>query len=174
MMLTVGALGTACWVGGRSLPGTLDGTGWLAWWVTTAFLSLIAAGLLVRRQALVNREPFWTPPTRQIVRAMAPALIAGGLVGLGALLSSEVNAASWLPQAWGLSYSVALCQAGAHAPRGLTWFGWALMAATALLILGRALLPGYFSIAPHDAMGLLFSLPHLLYGIYLRLTESRN
>lgn len=173
VMLTVGGIGIVSWLMGRYLPATLETTGWPAWWMGTALLSLAAAALMVRRQALGQQEPFWTPPTRQIARSMAPAMVSGAVLGVALLLSPSPAPISWLPLAWGLCYGIALCQAGAHAPRGLTWFGWALLLWTFLWIFWRVLMPPSRSPSPHDLMGLLFVMPHLLYGIYLRLTETQ-
>src|SRR5215470_15729002 len=47
-------------------------------------VSLVAIGgdfLLVRRQSIKEREPFWSPPTRRVSQALMPALFVGATAG---------------------------------------------------------------------------------------------
>src|SRR5690242_16038163 len=46
-------------------------------WLATAFLAVIGAFLIARRQALKDKEDFWSPPTRRIGQALLPPLFAG-------------------------------------------------------------------------------------------------
>ena len=39
------------------------------------------AFLIARRQALKDREPFWSPPTRRVTQALVPPLLAGMCMG---------------------------------------------------------------------------------------------
>src|SRR5438876_918680 len=50
-------------------------------WACVGALAVAGSFLLVRRQALKESEPFWSPPTRRITQAMLPALVAGFIVG---------------------------------------------------------------------------------------------
>ena len=58
----------------RWLAHLLVVVGWL--------LTPVLAGslVLVRRQALKESEPFWSPPTRRVTQAMLPPLVAGTIV----------------------------------------------------------------------------------------------
>src|SRR5205814_3026218 len=49
-------------------------------WSGVALLSIAGSFLLVRRQALKDSEPFWSPPTRRIAQALLPPLFIGGFV----------------------------------------------------------------------------------------------
>ncbi|MGH8022020.1 MAG: hypothetical protein ACRED1_00445, partial [Limisphaerales bacterium] len=68
-------------------------------WLGTAAVVVIGALLIARRQALRDREVFWSPPTRRVARALAPPLAAGLILGL---------MVSWLgdlaPFVWALFY----------------------------------------------------------------------
>src|SRR6266446_9145591 len=102
-----GVLGTAA---------ALLGWGWkidsprpfLLYWSGVGVLALGGSFFLVRRQALKESEPFWSPPTRRVTQAMLPPLVAGlilGAVGLVYVDSASQNlghvlAMLWLPLAW--------------------------------------------------------------------------
>ena len=58
------------------------GTVFVAYWMVVALAGVSVSFLLVRRQALNSAELFWSPPTRRVAQALAPALIAGLLVGV--------------------------------------------------------------------------------------------
>ena len=44
-------------------------------------VALAGSFLLVRRQALKESEPFWSPPTRRVTQALLPPLVAGLMIG---------------------------------------------------------------------------------------------
>src|SRR5512146_286259 len=44
-------------------------------------VALAGSFLLVRRQALKEAEPFWSPPTRRVAQALLPALFVGSVAG---------------------------------------------------------------------------------------------
>src|SRR5207249_1433024 len=75
-----GVLGTAA---------ALLGCGWridaprpfILYWAGVAILAMAGSFFLVRRQALKESEPFWSPPTRRITQAMLPPLVAGLIIG---------------------------------------------------------------------------------------------
>ena len=52
-----------------------------AYWAAIAMVCMVEAFLLIRRQAIREVEPFWTPPTRRIAQAVAPAFFAGLVMG---------------------------------------------------------------------------------------------
>src|SRR5262252_10160598 len=55
--------------------------GFIFYWACVAAVALAGSFLLVRRQALKESEPFWSPPTRRITQAMLPGLVAGMILG---------------------------------------------------------------------------------------------
>ena len=78
--LLTGALGCLAgvigWLADLSEPRAF---GW--YWMGVAGVGLVGALLLIRRQALRDREPFWSPPMRRVTRALLPPLAAGGSGG---------------------------------------------------------------------------------------------
>src|ERR1051325_12027700 len=66
-------------------------------WMSVSFVALLASFLLVRRQALKDTEPFWSPPTRRVTEALLPAFLVGLLTGTLALISGDhLRPAAWL------------------------------------------------------------------------------
>src|SRR5512133_449370 len=49
----------------------------VAYWAVVALVALAGSFALVRRQALRDAEPFWSPPTRRVAQALVPPLFAG-------------------------------------------------------------------------------------------------
>jgi hypothetical protein len=145
------------------------------YWMAVAAFAVLGAFLLVRRQALKDREPFWSPPTRRIALAMFPALLAGLAYGV-AVVANHVNSDDprvdlVYPAAWILLYGLALHAAGFFMPRGIRLFGWIFIVAGLVMILGMQQLAG---VPAHLLMGAVFGGLHLAYGIYLFFTEPRK
>ena len=146
-----------------------------AWWLVTALVAVAGAFLIARRQALKDREPFWSPPTRRVTQALVPPLAAGLLFSI-MLLVFNPGQLRWLfifPNA--MFYGCAVHAAGFFMPRGIKLFGWAI-----ILLAGLALpvIPMFDSDPnprlDHALMGFFFGLLHLAYGIYLHFTEQRG
>jgi hypothetical protein len=181
--------------GSMGLLGAL--AGWLipiatprafaVYWLGIGVVTVALAYLLVRRQALKEAEPFWSPPTRRVTQAFLPAIAAGLLITVAAcaamsrdrLLESMTFYASglaafvWLPALWVVLYGCAFHAAGFFLPRGMKLFGYAL------LLGGCGLLWIVFRQAPtfragHAVMGTFFGALHLAYGIYLYFTEKHR
>lgn len=145
-----------------------------AFWMAVAFICLIEAFWLIRRQALKDSEPFWSPPTRRIVQALSPAFMTGfvaGLVFLG--MEPPGLLAIWLlVPGWMVLYGCGLHAGGFFMPRGVRLFGWVFVGAGcvfgAVLCLGNP--PAVAGV--NWAMGGAFGVSHLAYGIYLYFTEK--
>jgi FtsH-binding integral membrane protein len=176
--LLTGALGVvasiAGWIAGIESPRAFG-----IYWMLIGLGAVAAAFLLMRRQALQDREPFWSPPTRRVVQALSPPLLAGGGVGFLLILPEwrEPLHAWWLPGIWMIFYGCALHAAGFFTPRGIRLLGWIF------LVLGGAFLgvvnarsdaAGLPALSQaHWVMGAAFGGLHLAYGSYLRFTERR-
>src|SRR5262245_17407709 len=95
-------------------------------WAVVGLLALGGSLLLVRRQALKEAEPFWSPPTRRVAQAMSPALFIGSIVGLLSLFRPSWNFIQPhdLPALWMLLYGCALNAAGFFMHRGIKLLGW--------------------------------------------------
>lgn len=173
MMFTAGVLGLGAAAIGWLMP-LVTAPGFLTLWLVTALAALAFSFLLIRRQALIASEPFWTPPTRRVALAALPAVFVGVVTTLLLLVldpSAGRVVALAAPVAWLLCHGLALHAAGFFMPRGIRWFGWIFVLLGSLLALA----------APHDlslrsahlVMGGTFGLGHLAYGLYLRATERK-
>ena len=174
MMFTAGVLGLAAAATGWFVP-LETATGFLALWLITALAALAFSFLLIRRQALVAAEPFWTLPTRRVALAALPAVFVGVVTTLLLLVLNPLAGraiAVAAPVAWLICHGLALHAAGFFMPRGIRWFGWVFVLLGSLLAL----------VAPHDlalrsahlVMGGTFGLGHLAYGLYLQATERKS
>ncbi len=176
MMVTgsLGVLGAAVGL----LAGIGAGRDFVVFWMAVCLGAVLVAFVLARRQALKDREPFWSPPTRRVTQALLPPLFAGLVLGLWAALVGWGEVGVVVLPIWIMLYGCAIHAAGFFMPRGMKLFGWAMIVvATALL------LPALFRIevgaaalryVAHGAMGFAFGVLHLLYGVYLYFTENRK
>ena len=144
-------------------------------WLGISLAALGASLLLVRRQALKDAEPFWSPPTRRVTQALLPAFLVGLSVGAYYLLGESPPAAWLLALVWIVAYGCALHAAGFFMHRGIKLFGWAfLVFGCAALLLSPFWPPLQSSAAAHGLMGLCFGALHLGYGVYLYFTEKQR
>jgi len=154
----------------------------ILFWAGVSVVALTGSFLLVRRQALKESEPFWSPPTRRVSQALLPPLAAGFLISAVVLVgagSTPEHAASlagvvWLPLSWVVLYGCAFHAAGFFMPRGMKLFGWAFIIGGCGLFAGG--IPDCLSplACAHSIMGLFFGGLHLAYGVYLYFTERRR
>ncbi len=145
-------------------------------WLGAAFVAVIGAFLLARRQAGRAQEPFWSPPTRRVAQALLPPLLCGLFIS-AILVLLDVTWTINLPVVlvWMLFYGCALHSAGFFMPRGIRWFGWIFILSvmgivTVYLVCNSSPRP----FTAHLLMGLFFGALHLAYGIYLYFTEKKH
>lgn len=179
--LAAGILGTAAAAIPFALAGSLpiDGpTSFAAWWLATGLVALALAFFIARRQALVDGEHFWSPPTRRVFAAVLPPLAAGAVLAIPFLLGEDwARRVVWLlPALWMILYGCALNAAGFFMRRGIRLLGWAYLAGGGGLLLWWTCPLNQFPPIRHAhfAMGLGFGLGHIAYGAYLHFTEERN
>jgi len=145
------------------------------YWLGVAAVVVAGAFIISRRQAIKDREPLWSPPTRRVSMALMPALTAGFLFSL-VLLILNTGHARWLfifPNI--LFYGCALHAAGFFMVRGMRWFAWGIIALGSVALLAAPMVqtdpnPAF----DHGVMGFFFGVLHLAYGAYLYLTEQRK
>lgn len=153
--------------------------GFALYWMAVATTTLGICLTIMRRQALLENEPFWSAPTRRVAQAMLPALFAGCIAGvvMGAPSWREPLHAWWLPGIWMMLFGCATHAAGFFMPRGMKWFGWAFAALGSTLLLAinaRAHASGMPSLRyAHVVMGLTFGGLHLTYAAYLAATDKK-
>ncbi len=176
IMLFAGVLGVAAAVGGVlfHLEELHD---FCKLWMAVAALVLIGALLISRRQAIQDREPFWSPPARRISAAFIPPLTLGGCLGLGMLrlANDEVPQFLMVPALWIALYGCALHSGGHFTANGLRRLAWLFIIPGCLavpwFIYPRGVLPWQ---VPHIVMGAWFGGVHLVYGVYLYATEKNG
>ena len=107
--------------------------GFILFWAGVSVVAMAGSFLLVRRQALKESEPFWSPPTRRVTQALLPPLVAGLMISAVVLARAGSAPGShgglagvlWLPLIWVVLYGCAFHAAGFFMPRGMKIFGWA-------------------------------------------------
>jgi hypothetical protein len=149
----------------------------IAYWAAVGVVTLAGSFLLVRRQALKESEPFWSPPTRRVAQALVPPLLAGSVTMLLPLLCPGWDfLQAWaLPAIWMLLYGCALSAAGFFMQRGIKLLGWLFIVCGCALMATRCQTGTSLSLANgHGVMGGVFGGLHLAYGVYLYFTEQRR
>ena len=172
IMLSAGLLGAAVAILG--LLCHLDSIqAFSALWMGAALVAVAVALLIARKQALKDKENFWSPPTRRVTQALVPPLLAGMCLGMfPVFIGGPGDLAMASALVWILFYGCALHAAGFFMPRGIRLFGWVFIASACALFYAfmKAWLVPDFS--AHWLMGLFFGVLHLAYGAYLYLTEK--
>lgn len=152
----------------------------ILYWLGVGGVAVAGSFFLVRRQAVKESEPFWSPPTRRVTQAALPPLFAGLLLsvvllfftGDDSLPMTRVIAQLWLPLGWIILYGCALHAAGFFMSGGMKIFGWAfVIGGCCIFALG---IPDWPSrrVMSHGIMGFFFGALHLAYGVYLYFTEK--
>jgi hypothetical protein len=175
VMTFTGLIGiVAAVIGG--LLGIVAVRNFTVYWMSVGVVAIAGDFLLVRRQALRESEPFWSPPTRRVTLAMLPALFVGLVTGLFFIGWLEYSRATvLLAMSWVLLYGCALHAAGFFMPRGIRIFAWALLACAAALLLAMMFMSEWPEAKyGHVIMGLFFGAAQLAYGVYLYFTEPRK
>ena len=149
--------------------------GFVGFWAGAGVLALAGSFLLVRRQALKESEPFWSPPTRRVAQALLAPLFIGSIAGLLGLTCPGWDFLQpWaLPAFWMLLYGCALNAAGFFMHRGIKLLGWLFVFSGCALMAVRCFAGGSLALLEgHRAMGSVFGGLHLAYGVYLYFTEK--
>src|SRR3977135_2791252 len=119
IMIFNGVLGLAAAILGWALK-IASPRSFILFWAGVALLALTGSFWIVRRQALKDSEPFWSPPTRRVTQALLPPLAAGFIISVVTLMSVDsaseplgrVMGMLWLPLAWVVLYGCAFHAAG--------------------------------------------------------------
>lgn len=150
--------------------------GFVLFWSGVAVCALVGSLLLVRRQALKDAEPFWSPPTKRVAQAMLPPFVVGlftGVVVVFGFQASEPSLHNGLTMLWAWLYGCALHSAGFAISRGIRILGWGYVFIGCLLLV-KLICAKQFPLQPHLLMAGVFGGLHLACGIYLYFTEKRG
>jgi hypothetical protein len=178
VMIYCGVMGVLGGVVGARLHMDSDAD-FLFFWVGIAGISLGGTFFLVRRQALKDSEPFWSPPTKRISQALLPAFfIAGFATVVSAYMLGAHNRDEQVLfiVLWTWFFGCGAHAAGSFVQRGMKLFGWLFIligcGLFVLFIMDHQDFLGRCS--PHLVMACIFGGLHLAYGIYLYFTEKKN
>ena len=145
------------------------------YWMSVSAVGLVGAFLLARRQAIKDREEFWSPATRRVTQALLPSLFVGAVIGVifTFALGKEISFAWALPVTWILLYGCALHAAGFFTPRGIRLLGWLfILGGCSLTMSSLAVKVRLEYVQSHLIMGIFFGGLQLAYGIYLHFTDT--
>jgi hypothetical protein len=147
-------------------------------WLGAAALAVVGAFLLARRQAINDKEAFWSGPTKRVTQALSLPLLTGLFLSLVPFLQDSgcvpPDFNGFAVTVWILFYGFALFTAGFFMPRAIKAFG------TLFVLAGCAYICAVFlnnlpeRINAHLLMGFFFGVLHLALGAYLYLTERKN
>src|SRR5581483_8681994 len=140
-------------------------------WLCAAIIAITGAFLLARQQALKDKEPFWSSPTRRVTEALLPPLAAGFCASM-LLATFRNDLAPLISFFWILFYGCALYSAGFFTPRIVRWFGLLFIVCSCGLLLVSGIIWKNSDPNPNGVMGLFFGVLHLACGAYLYLTEK--
>jgi hypothetical protein len=148
----------------------------IVFWSIGALLAIVGSFLLVRRQAIKDSEPFWSPPTRRIAQALLPPLFIGAFVNSLTVYMAWNTKAEEIPGMlvlfWLLLYGCAAHAAGFFMTRGMKLFGWLFILMGCALIADEFTESRSLNVSASLLMAATFGGLHLAYGIYLYLTEK--
>lgn len=145
------------------------------YWMMVSAVGVTGAYLLARRQAIRDKEPFWSPPTKRVTQAVLPSLFVGAVIGaIFTFAMGTQTSFTWaLPVTWILLYGCALHAAGFFTPRGIRLLGWLfIMGGCSLSLSSLSVNARLAYTQSHLIMGLFFGGLQLAYGVYLHFTDS--
>ncbi len=134
-------------------------------WLVVLAMTSVANLWLLRRDALRRGEIFVSPGMRLALRAMMPALLAGGLC----VFLKVDGGGLTLATLWLLLYGVSLLAAAHFAPRSIRFLGRIFFCTGALLLVGGVLIfdrwqGAQLELLAHLLMGATFGVFHLVYA----------
>lgn len=174
LLAVIGGVGIAAAIVGSRL-GFSTPRDFIGFWVLVSLVGLVAAFLIIRRQALAAAEPFWSSPTRRVVHAILPPFCAGLVAAIVLVVLGPANPipVTLIVPLWMILYGCALHAAGFFMPRGFRLFGWCfVLFGCAIATVGLAE-PQWASLVQANwVMGAFFGGAHLAYSVYLFMTEK--
>lgn len=137
---------------------------WLAILVVASVLNVV----LLAREAKRRSQPFVSPGMRMALRAFAPPMLVGGMVGIGLIVF--LNQLVMAALIWTLCYGLALLATASFSPRSLVRLGWAFVITGLVLFLAWAANSDVRMLASDEApasliMGITFGLLHVVYAV---------
>jgi hypothetical protein len=173
IMIFVGVVGVAGGLVGWRLQ-IESGWAFVSFWSGVAVVALAGTLALVRRQALKDSEPFWSPPAKRVTQALIPPFTIGAFIAAMMARYGHPDTNLLLIPIWCFAFGCAIHSAGFFVPRGMKYLGWLFILTGCLLVICIAGQMAVTIVSPHLLMGGLFGGLHLAYGIYLYFTEQKT
>ena len=162
-ILAVAVAAAAWWLSGLSVTGAR--IPFLVTWLPVLAITSGANLWLLWRGAVRRGEPFASQGMRLALRAMLPALLAGGVCTVLA------TGGDWplIASLWTLLYGVSLLAASHFAPKSLCWLGRLFfLSGSLLLVVGIWVADSWRgadqTLIAHLIMGATFGIFHLIYA----------
>lgn len=160
----IGGLCSILWTMAISVKDTVDSPDakiFVEPWVGILLVTAIVNFTLLRRDAARRKEAFVSPGMRLALRAMLPALLAGGLC---LFIIAQVGPAI-VASLWVLLYGVSLLAASHFAPKSICWLGRGFFVAGVGLLAFASHQPILHPCdTAHLIMGATFGGFHLIYA----------
>jgi len=147
---------------------TISASSFLIAWLGVLAVTTILNVLLLSQDARRRGQSFVSEGMKMAVRSIAPAMVVGGVLGIGLVIYLENFTLATL--IWIVCYGLALLSTASFSPRSLTRLGW-LFIITGLVLFWIWASNGDIRLLPSDegpasfAMGLTFGIFHIGYGI---------
>jgi len=139
----------------------------VVWLVILGIASALNVVLLAK-EAARRSQPFVSEGMRMALRAFAPPMIVGGVVGIGLILFlHNLTLAALI---WVLCYGLALLATAGFSPRSLVRLGWAFVITGLVLFIVWAACSDIRLLSSDEApaaavMGLTFGMLHVVYAL---------
>lgn len=143
-------------------------TCFLSLWLIILGIASVLNVVLLAKEAARRSQPFVSEGMRMALRAFAPPMLVGGVVGIGLIVFlHNLTLAALI---WALCYGLALLSTASFSPRSLVRLGWSFVIVGLLTFLAWVansdvrLLSS--DLGPASlAMGLTFGLLHVIYAL---------
>ena len=137
-------------------------------WLIILGIATVLNVILLAREARRRVQPFVSEGMRMALRAFAPPMLVGGVVGTGLILC--LHNLTLAAMIWVLCYGLALLATAGFSPRSLVRLGWAFVITGLLLFLAWTMNRDVdllsSDLAPASlVMGLTFGLLHVIYAL---------
>lgn len=164
------ALGVSGYGVSQSFSGAepISSIGFLSLWLAVLAFTAVLNLTLLARDAARRGQSFVSDGMRMAIRALLPALLAGGVLGIGLIV--YLHSLTMAVLIWAVCYGLALLGTASFSPRSLLRLGWSfVLVGLALFLLWAA--NGEVRLLPSDegpaslVMGLTFGLLHVIYAV---------
>jgi hypothetical protein len=157
----VGIVALVAALGQQYFPGTVEGTGFVTYWVLIAGICGLIGTTTAVHLYSTREDAFARRRTRRVMAQFSPCLLGGAIMTIALCRAPEK--VSFLPGIWGIIFGLGIIAASPHLPSGIGMVGLGYVAAGCALLL---------RVSPNDnpsgwAVGLVFGVGHLLTAFVL-------